>query len=128
MAISQDEIHSRVQNVLADCLGVDEDEVTPDAKLFADLGAESIDILDVTFRLEKEFDIKIQESELVPQSVLSDPAFVSDGKVTDAGMAELKTRMPHADLTEFDGDRNVDNFTDIFTVSVIEKFVEAKTA
>ena len=125
MALSQDEVMTRLKDVLADCLGVDEDEVTPEARLFADLGAESIDVLDIQFRLEKEFGIKIQESELVPQGLLNDPSFVQDGSLTDTGMAELKKRMPHADLSNFDG--KVESFPDLFTVDTIARFVMTKT-
>ena len=55
MAISRDEIFKKVQDVLVNALGVDEEEVTPEATLRGDLGAESIDFLDISFRLEKAF-------------------------------------------------------------------------
>jgi len=51
--MNRDEIFSKIQDVLEDALGVDQDEVTPDAKLVDDLGAESIDFLDITFKLEQ---------------------------------------------------------------------------
>ena len=57
--MSRDDYFQKIQEVLDDALGVDEDEVTPDASLTADLGAESIDFLDIVFRLEKTFDFKI---------------------------------------------------------------------
>ena len=56
--MSRDDIFEKIQEVLDDALGVDEDEVTPEASLTADLGAESIDFLDIVFRLEKSFDFK----------------------------------------------------------------------
>ncbi len=127
MAMSQEEIFEKVQEVLVDALGVDDDEVVADAKLGADLGAESIDYLDISFRLEKTFDIKIEQGEMLPDEVLSDVNFVVDGKVNDAGIAELKSRMPHADLTEFEsGDRSVEQFSDVFTVDAVVKFVASK--
>ena len=91
-----------------------------------DLGAESIDFLDIVFRLEKAFSIKIEQSELFPDNVLSDENYVVDGKVTDTGMAELRKRLPHANLDEFDASRSVDDFSNIFTVEAIVKFVESK--
>ena len=69
MSLSRDEIYNKVQGVLVDALGVDEDEVTPTATLSGDLGAESIDYLDIVFRLEKNFGIKIPRGELFPENL-----------------------------------------------------------
>ena len=126
MALTQDEVFSKVQEVLVDALGADDDEITLDAKLVADLGAESIDFLDIVFRLEKAFDIKIEQGEMIPDNVLNDPQYVEDGKVTDNGMQELRQRLPHANLDTFDASRNVDDFSDIFTVDTVVKFVQSK--
>lgn len=126
MAMPQEEVFGKVREVLVDALGVDDDEVVPDAKLVADLGAESIDFLDIVFRLEKTFSIKIEQSELFPDNVLNDPQYVVDGKVTDNGMAELRGRLPHADLDEFDTSRSVDDFPNVFKVNAIVKFVQTK--
>src|SRR3954469_7396602 len=110
MALTHDEIYSKVQGVLVDALGVDEDEVTPTASLRADLGAESIDFLDITFRLEKAFTadptkpFKIPRGDLFPEEL--DPAFVQEGKLTDAGLAEVRRRLPHADLAALEASRD----------------------
>ena len=104
MALSRDEIYQKVQGVLVDALGVDEDEVSPTSTLREDLGAESIDFLDIVFRLEKAFSIKIPRGELFPEdmdSLRNDPNLVSDGKITPTGTAELKKRMPYADFADF---------------------------
>lgn len=126
--MTDDEIFEKVQEVLEDALGVDDDEVTPEARLGEDLGAESIDYLDISFRLEKAFGIKIGETEMFDQSVLSDPQYVQDGKVTETGLSELKTKMPHASeqLDAFAADPQVDKFGDIFTVDMLCKFVKGK--
>ncbi len=124
--MTQDEVFAKVREVLEDALGVDEDEVAPSAKLVGDLGAESIDFLDIVFRLEKAFGIQINQAELFLDNVLNDPRYVQDGAVTDAGMAELKQRLPHADLSEFDTTRNVEDFSNVFTVDAIVKFVQSK--
>jgi acyl carrier protein len=124
--MSQEEVFKKVQDVLVDALGVDAEDITPQAKLVADLGAESIDFLDIVFRLEKTFGIKVQQSELFPDNVLSDPQYVQGGKVTDLGMAELRKRMPHSNLDEFDKNRSVQEFSNVFTVETIVKFVQAK--
>jgi acyl carrier protein len=113
---------------LVDALGVDDDEVTPEATMVGDLGAESIDFLDIVFRLEKTFGVKIEQSELFPDSVLNDPQYVADGKVTDDGMAELRQRMPHADLEAFEESRSIEDFSNIFTVETIVKFMQHKLA
>lgn len=126
MAMTHDEVFSKVQEVLEEALGVDEDEVTPEASLVGDLGAESIDFLDIVFRLEKSFGIKIQQSELFPEDVLQDPTYVQDGKVTDQGMAELRKRLPYSDLEAFDKSRDVDEFSNVFTVDAVVKFVQTK--
>ena len=89
---SRDEIFEKVRAALVDALGVDEEDVTPEATMVGDLGAESIDFLDIVFRLEKAFSIKIPRGELFPEDVLSSSEFVADGKVNAAGLAELKDR------------------------------------
>ncbi|MEM9660078.1 MAG: acyl carrier protein, partial [Planctomycetota bacterium] len=89
----QEEIFEKVREALVDALGVDDDEVTPEATLQGDLDAESIDFLDIVFRLEKAFDIKIERGELFPEDILTNTEFVQDGKVNDAGIAKLKERM-----------------------------------
>src|SRR5258707_3211586 len=96
-----DEIFTKVRETLVDALGVDEDEVTPEATLIGDLGAESIDFLDIVFRLEKSFDIKISRGELFPEDVLTNPEYVQNGKVGAAGIAELRKRMPFLNLDKF---------------------------
>ncbi len=126
MAMSREEIYSKVQGVLVDALGVDEDQVKPDARLKQDLGAESIDYLDIQFRLEKAFGIKVPKGEMLPENVMTDPNFVQGGRVTPAGMAELKKRMPYVDLTEFEKDPQVEQLP--FTVDAVVNYVQTKVA
>ncbi|HUV40259.1 MAG TPA: acyl carrier protein [Sedimentisphaerales bacterium] len=127
MAMSRDEILRQVQTVLVDALGVDTDEVTADATLMTDLGAESIDFLDIVFRLEKTFGIKIAREELFPaENLISNSELVSNGKLTAKGLAELKTRMPHTDLAAFEGNPDINRLGDLFTVNAIVRFVENK--
>jgi len=127
MAMSREEIFEQVQEVLVDALGLDEDEITQDATLMGDLGAESIDFLDIVFRLEKAFNVKVQREELFPaEAVLSNPEYVSGGKVTAKGLAELKAKMPHTDLTDFEADPDVNKIADLFTVQAIVNFIDGK--
>jgi acyl carrier protein len=123
---SQEEIFEKVREALVDALGVDEDEVTPEATLRGDLDAESIDFLDIVFRLEKAFDIKIERGELIPMDVLENADYVNEGKVNAAGMAQLKARMPFADLSKFEADPNVQNLGDQLSVQDMCNFVEYK--
>jgi acyl carrier protein len=127
-AVPREEIFEKVKQTLIDALSVEDDEVTEEATLTADLGAESIDFLDIVFRLEKSFDIKIPQEELISRDVLSNPEFVDDRKLNEAGIKALKEAMPHADLTEFEQDPDIDKISDVFTVGTIVRFVEAKLA
>jgi acyl carrier protein len=127
--MNRDDIFEKIQEVLDDALGVDEDEVTPSASLTADLGAESIDFLDIIFRLEKTFDFKISQGELFPENLTENLDWVSDGSLTDAGLAMLKERMAHVDFTAIeDGDRNISKIGDLITVNSLVNFVEIKLA
>jgi acyl carrier protein len=123
---TKDEIYQKVQAALVDALGVDDDEVTPEATLTGDLGAESIDFLDIVFRLEKAFDIKIPRGELFPENLLTDSQYVKDGKMTEAGLDELRRRMPFADLDEFAADPKIKDFGNLFTVQMICSYIESK--
>ena len=130
MALSHDEIYSKVKDVLVDALGVDDEEVTPTASLRGDLGAESIDFLDITFRLEKAFTtdaanpFKIPRGELFPESL--DASLVQDNKLTDAGLAEVKRRLPHADLAELTDKRDVALVPNLFAVQDIVDYLQRK--
>ncbi|MCI0378220.1 MAG: acyl carrier protein [Gemmataceae bacterium] len=124
---NRDEIYAKVSSTLQEALNVDEEEVKPESTLQGDLGAESIDFLDIVFRLEREFGIKIPRGELFPESIFQgDPDFVQNGKVTDRGIAELKTRMPFADLSKFEQNPEVAGISDLFTVEMITNYIQGK--
>ena len=124
---SQEEIYQKVSATLIEALNVDEDEIKPTATLQGDLGAESIDFLDIVFRLEREFGIKIPRGELFPESIFQgDPEFVQNGKVTDKGLAELRARMPFADLAKFEQNPDLTAISDLFTVSMITQYIQGK--
>ncbi|MFU8829625.1 MAG: acyl carrier protein [Phycisphaerales bacterium] len=124
--MTRDEIYSKVQEVLIDALGVDDDEITPKAKLTSDLGAESIDFLDISFKLEQEFDFKIAQGELFPDGAAQNPEFVQNGQITPKGIEAMKAKMPHADFSEFEQDPQLTKVGQVFTVDVIVNFVERK--
>jgi acyl carrier protein len=123
---TKDEIFTKIQKALCDALGVDEDEVTPEATMVGDLGAESIDFLDIVFRLEKAFDIKIPRGELFPEDILTNAEYIQNGKVTPAGVEQLKKRMPFADLTKFEANPAVQDFGNLLTVRDMCRYVESK--
>src|SRR6202047_4337075 len=126
---SQDEIYAKVSATLVDALNVDEDEITPAATLQGDLGAESIDFLDIVFRLEREFGIKIPRNELFPESIFQgDPDFVQNGRVTPKGLDELRQRMPFADLSKFEQNPELAGISDLFTVEMITNYIKGKLA
>jgi acyl carrier protein len=129
--MSRDEIFEKVRDVLEEALGADEEEITLEASLTADLEAESIDFLDIVFRLEKTFSteeqpFKINQGELFPENLMENPDWVQDGRFTDAGMEMLHERMPHVDFSEFENDRDVNKVAELITVKSIVDFVERK--
>ncbi len=124
---SSNEVHTKVTKVLVEALGVEEDDVKRSTKLQADLGAESIDFLDIVFRLEREFGIRIPRGELFPERVLELSAeIVHDGQVTDEGLAALRSQMPYADLTALERDRRLNRIEDLFTVDLLTRYVAWK--
>jgi len=120
------EVFGKVKEALMDALGVDEEEVTEEATMVGDLGAESIDFLDIVFKLEKAFEISIPRDELFPDDILTNAEFISDGKVTPEGLEQLKARMPFADLTKFESNPLVQDFGNLLTVKDLCKYVETK--
>jgi acyl carrier protein len=125
---SEAEVFEKVKTCLVEALGVDDDEVTPEASIMGDLGAESIDWLDIVFRLERAFGIKIPHGELSPEDILTNTEYVQDGKVTPAGLDQLKQRMPFADLSKFESNPAVQDFPHLLTVQDMVRYVETKVA
>jgi acyl carrier protein len=124
---SQEEIYQKVSATLVEALNVEEEEIKPTSTLQGDLGAESIDFLDIVFRLEREFGIKIPRGELFPEAIFQgDPEFVQNGKVTDKGLSELRAKMPFADLSNFEKDPQLTGISDLFTVEMIARYIQGK--
>jgi acyl carrier protein len=124
---TQEEIYTKVSETLVEALNVDLDDIKPSSTLQEDLGAESIDFLDIVFRLEREFGIKIPRGELFPESIFQgDPEFVQDGRVTDKGLQELREKMPFADLSEFEKNPEVTEIGKLFTVELITRYIQGK--
>ena len=123
---TKEEVFDKVKDSLIEALGLDDDEVTPDATMVGDLGAESIVFLDIVFRLEKAFGIEIPRKELFPEDILTNAEFVEGGKVTETGLNEIKTRMPFIDLSKFEEDPVVQDFGNLLTVSDLCRYISGK--
>ncbi len=128
MTNDKQEIIKQVKNIIGQALRAEEAKITLEASLIKDLGAESIDFLDIVFRLEKAFKIKIPKGELFPEKLLTDPNFVKEGRVTSAGLEELKKRIPSGKWTEFSKNPVVANLGDVFTVGMIVDYLTEKLA
>ena len=133
VTMTKSDIFESIQEILVEALGVDEEEIKPEVSLTRELGAESIDFLDIVFRLEKKFStsdrpFKIEQGELFPDNLMENPEWVREGKITEAGMTMLRERMPHVDFEQFDKDRDADKASEAFTGQSIVDFVERKLA
>ena len=124
---ASDEILSRVTNVLVQSLGVEEADITPSATLLGDLGAESIDFLDIVFRLEREFGLNIPRGELfIEPHSRGDSDYVQDGRVTEEGLVAIRSQMPYADLSILERDRRLSDISDLFTVDLLVRYITWK--
>ena len=126
--MDEQEIISKVRKCVATALGRDEDEVQLESVLSRDLDAESIDYLDITFQLEREFGISIQKDELFPQKIFQDETLVKDGTVTEQGLAYLQEKLPYVELEAFREDPKVTKVPELFTVNLLVNFVKSKVA
>jgi len=131
--MTQEDVFNKVRTLLVDALSVDDEQVTPHARLQADLGAESIDMLDIVFRIEREFGLgKLDRNELFPESIFSgDAQFVQNGVITPSGLKELRVKLPFADpaaIDRFAKDPKVEKMADLFTVDLLTRFIQSKLA
>lgn len=123
------DIPSATQTAVAEALGLDEDEVTPDATLLDDLGAESIDLLDILFRLERSVGVKIQAADLAEyvQGGIPDDEFSDENDViTPKGMEQLERVMPQLDTAALSGKLKADQVMSHFTVANLTTMVEER--
>ena len=118
-------VMEKVQKIIAEALYVDAAEVTVDASLMRDLGAESIDFLDIMFRLEKEFAIKIPKGEIEAKARggLSDAEFAVGGLIQAKGLEALRRAMPEADQSDIKVGLHLRDIPGLFTVRTFEGMV-----
>lgn len=120
---SQAEIKNQVREALVEALGVDDEEVVAEAVLTKDLGAESIDFLDIIFRLEKAFNLKIPRDDLFPQSIVSNKEYVENGKLKPAGLQALREKYPYLNTNGVESKLDSFDMADLFTVSMLESYI-----
>ena len=126
--ISKEEIaaiYPKVAETIADALGCDVEKVQPTASLIVDLGAESIDFLDIIFRLEREFKVKIPRGKIVEDARgnLSEAEFESGGMITEAGMARVKEFLSEVPPDRFKMPQKYAEIPKLFTTETFCKLV-----
>ncbi len=128
--MDRQEIFLKVSAGLVDALEVEPEEVTPDASLIDELGAESIDFLDITFRMEKAFNFKIPEREMYQGSLnLKEQNLITDGKVNAEGVKLIQEKMPTFDLSRFkDGVIYEADIPRLVTVGTMVMYLEERLA
>ena len=120
-----DAVFPKVAATVADALGCDEDDVKRHSSLINDLGAESIDFLDLVFRLERAFKIKIPRGKIVEDSrgALSEAEFEQKGLVTDRGVAQLRAFLSEVPADRFRTPLKVAEIPRLFTAETFCKLV-----
>ncbi|HEY7788049.1 MAG TPA: phosphopantetheine-binding protein [Casimicrobiaceae bacterium] len=126
--VTQDEImavYPKVAETMADALGCDVDDIKPDVSLIEGLDAESIDFLDMVFRLERTFKIKIPRGKIVENARgdLPESEFEQNGIVTEKGLAELKGYLSEVPAERFKTPMKVADIPRLFTPTTFCKLV-----
>ncbi len=118
-------VFPKVAATMADALGCDVERVKPDASLIEDLGAESIDFLDIVFRLERAFKVKIPRGKIVEQARgdLSEAEFDRGGVLSEAGVARLKSFLIEVPPERFKSPMKVADIPRLFTTETFCKLV-----
>ncbi len=123
------ELFESVASAVADALGAEPEEVTADATLLDDLGAESIDLLDILFRIERSLGVKITAGELAEyvQGGIADDEFGdADEVITAVGLAQLARVMPQIDTAELAGRLQAGSVMSLFTVDNLVVLVRGR--
>lgn len=124
--MTRDEVRSAVNEAVVGALGVDADDVQPGVTLLGDLGAESIDLLDILFRLERKVGVKIQAADLgaYVQGGIPDDEFGDENEIiTSRGLAQLKKVMPQINTDELAGKLQASQVMSHFTVDNLTEMV-----
>jgi acyl carrier protein len=128
IAVTQDEImavYPKVAETMADALGCDVEDIKPDVSLIEGLDAESIDFLDMVFRLERAFKIKIPRGKIVENARgdLPESEFEQNGIVTDKGLVQLREYLSEVAADRFKTPMKVADIPRLFTPTTFCKLV-----
>lgn len=129
--MNKQEAWDAVEAAVMEALGVEVEDVTPDATIMDELGAESIDVLDMLFRVERKVGVKIKAADLAAhlQGGIPDDEFGDENEiVTPRGLAHLKTVMPQIDLAALAGRLEAKSVIKLFTVQNLADLVEQRAA
>ncbi|MET9697394.1 acyl carrier protein [Streptomyces sp. NPDC006529] len=110
---------SAVQAAIADALGIDEAEAVPEATLLGQLGAESIDLLDILFRVERATKVKITVADIANllQGGIPDEEFGDENEVVnDTGLTHLEKVLPQFDRSQLSEPLTAEGVLGLFTV------------
>ena len=125
----QDQIFATVRACVADVLAIDPAKVTPDASLIADLGAESLDFLDLVFRLETEYGVKIPRDgiRLAAQDGLAD-GFDQGGVLTEEALERMRILMPEIPASKLASGLRTHQIPELFTTETFVRLVAWRLA
>ena len=130
--MEENEIYEKVADSIAEALDVEKDEISPNAILMDDLGAESIDFLDIIFRIENAFNIKIprggMQKEILSADGLKEEDLVASGTLTSLGREQLKKYMPEIDHSRVNEGFKADDIPTLFTVQTFVNIVKKALA
>jgi acyl carrier protein len=117
-----------VKESVGEALGVSLDEVTPQATLLGDLGAESIDLLDMLFRVDRKLGVKIKAADITAyiQGMPEEEFGTAEGTVSNKGLAHLASVMPQIDAAGLEGKLPAEKVITLFTVQNMADMVAAK--
>jgi acyl carrier protein len=126
--VTQEEImavYPKVAETMADALGCDVDDIKPDVSLIEGLDAESIDFLDMVFRLERAFKVKIPRGKIVENARgdLPESEFERNGIVTEKGLAHLRAYLSEVPAERFKTPMKVGDIPRLFTPTTFCKLV-----
>jgi acyl carrier protein len=121
------DVYPKVREIIADVLVIDQEEIALNSRLITDLGAESIDFLDLVFQLEKEFKIKIPRGQLEKNARgdLAEDEFEKGGVITDSGLHALKNYLNEVPAEQFKPKMKVNEIPMLFNVETFCKLVLA---
>lgn len=124
MLLSENQVYAKVADAFCEALGLDDDEVSKTSLVIDDLGAESLDFLDIAFRLERSFGVKIPRGEIQKAAEQrAGEAFEVDGRLTLSGAEALRDALPEADPSAIQPGFPVRDIPRLFTVETFHNLV-----